>query len=186
MRGKGTRVARVVGVLGIGLMATLQGQIREREDRRPSRPSGRQPAVSLSAGPSAYDLGGSGTGFAAALRFDIPSGRRFIIEPGMGFLRYTGPTAARLNFMLPEISFQFSPSASSTRPYLGAGVGLAEFASGPAAGRGTVHAVAGLRLLLAGKFGVRAEGRYRIYDPLGSTGTMLDLGAGASWALGRE
>lgn len=183
MRRRAGRTAWVVVVLGIGLLTTLQGQIRGREER-PSRPAGRRPAVSLLAGPSSYDLAGTGTGFAAALRVDFPAGRKFLIEPGLGFFRYDAQTGSRITYLLPEVSFQFSPSNGPARPYAGAGLGLAEFASGPSGGRGTVHAVAGLRLTMAGRLGLRAEGRYRIYDPFGSKGTMLDLEGGGSWALG--
>jgi hypothetical protein len=136
-------------------------------------------------GPSFYDLGGTGTGFAAGLRVEFPSGSKFLIEPGLGFFRYTEASNSKLAYLMPELSVQFSPIRGGARPYAGAGVGIAEFASGPAAGRGTVHAVAGLRLRLAGRLGLRAEGRYRVYDPFGSKGTMLDLNGGGSWRLGR-
>jgi hypothetical protein len=142
--------------------------------------------VSVVAGPSLYDLGGTGTGFSAGVRVDVRGPGKLLIEPGLGYLRYTGSTGATISYLLPEISLQFSPSRGAARPYAGAGVGLAEFASGPAAGRGTVHAAAGMRLGLAGRLGLRAEARYRVYDPLGSAGTMLDLQAGGSWRLGRD
>ena len=48
----------------------------------------RFPSVALMAGPAHYDFGaaGIGTGFAAALRFDVPSGRIFVVEPGVSLV----------------------------------------------------------------------------------------------------
>jgi hypothetical protein len=99
-------------------------------------------------------------------------------------MRYRSEGTSRINYILPEVSFQFVPAGGHVQPYAGAGLGLAEFASGPSGGRGTVHGAAGLRLLLAGRLGIRGEARYRIYDPLGSAGTMLDVEGGATIALG--
>ena len=62
---------------GLVVLAAELGsaQIRAEQDRPTRRdyPGRRTPGVSLVAGPAPYDIGASGTGFAAALRFDLPS-----------------------------------------------------------------------------------------------------------------
>lgn len=169
------------------LVAELaSAQIRVQEDRpaRRDRPDRRTPGVSLVGGPAPYDIGASGTGFAAALRFDLPSGRRFVIEPGLGYFRYTTQSAAKINYVLPEVSIQYEPVGGSVRPFFGLGAGFAEFATGPGVSRGTVHAAAGLRAQPAGRVGFRMDVRARSIDPLGSKGTMVELAAGLRMKLG--
>jgi hypothetical protein len=169
------------------LVAELgSAQIRVQEDRpaRRDRPGRRTPGVSLVAGPAPYDIGATGTGFAAALRFDLPSGRRFIIEPGLGYFRYTTQANAKINYLLPEVSVQYELASGSVRPFFGLGAGFAEFATGPGGSRGTVHAAAGLRAQSSGRVGFRVDARARSIDPFGSKGTMVELAAGLRLGLG--
>lgn len=180
-----TRVIPIVSVIAVGaFVRPAQAQIRAVEDRPSARRPHRSPSVSLTAGPSQYRLSGNGTGFAAGFRFDVPSGRKLVVEPGFGYFRYTSNTGSRLSFILPEVSFQYQFRAGGFRPFVGIGGGLAEFVKGPGASRGTVHVVGGFRSTVAGRFGFRAEARLRSYDPLGSAGRMFDLGFGGTWLLG--
>jgi hypothetical protein len=56
--------------LALASAPDLDAQLRRPSERRDER--GRS-AVSFMAGPSPYDLAGTGTGFAAAIRVDVPA-----------------------------------------------------------------------------------------------------------------
>ena len=175
--------------LGIGLVVALaqvgSAQIRVTEDQPVRRDRQRRgPAVSFLGGPAPYDIGATGTGFAASVRFDVPSGRRFVIEPGLGFFRFTTQANSKINYLLPEVSVQFEAARGAARPYLGVGAGLAEFATGPGGSRGTAHVAVGLRIAPPGRVGFRFDARARSIDPLGSSGSMVELTAGLRLGLG--
>lgn len=168
----GVVVVILAGLLARGVPAAAQ--FRE-------RPS---PAVSFLAGPSSYDLSGRGTAVAAAVRFDVPTGRLFIIEPGIGFFRYRTRFGQTIKYLLPEISFQLQPGRGAVRPYVGVGAGFSEYLTGPGASPGTVHAAAGVRVAVTGNYGFRGEVRIRGLDPF-SGQRMTDLSVGVSKRLGR-
>lgn len=165
----------------IARVAPAAGQYSRDGQGRRDRAS---PAVSFLAGPSPYDLSGAGTGFAAAIRFDIPSGRVFIIEPGFGFFRYRTRFGQTISYLLPEISLQFQPARGTIRPYLGVGAGFSEYLTGPGASPGTVHAAAGLRVGVTRDYGFRGEVRLRGLDPFHG-GHMTDVVVGLTKRLGR-
>ncbi len=162
-----TLMLRSLGLVGAGLIARGAPAAAQLLDR----PS---PAVSFLAGPSSYDLSGTGTGVAAAIRFEVPSGRILIIEPGIGFFRYRTQFGQSIKYLLPEISLQIQPGRGPVRPYVGVGAGFSEYLTGPGASPATVHAVAGIRARIAGNFGVRGELRIRGLDPFHG-GRMSDV-----------
>lgn len=168
-----------VGLIARAAPAAAQYN-RDDQDRR-DRPS---PAVSFLAGPSNYHLSGTGTAFAAAIRFDVPTGRLFILEPGMGFFRYRTKVGTTIKYLLPEIGLQFQPIHGPVRPYLGVGAGFSEYLTGPGPSPGTVHAVAGLRVRVTGDYGFRGEIRVRGLDPF-SGQQMTDLTFGLTKRLAR-
>src|SRR5262245_15647174 len=138
MRSAAFALAAILAVPG------LAGQQRRAPADGPTEPA--RPAVSVLAGPSSYDLSGTGTAFAAALRVDVPSGRILIIEPGVGFLRYKNSPSETVSYILPELSLQVQAPSRVVRPYLGGGIGFSEFLSGRGSTYATLHATAGLRL----------------------------------------
>jgi len=140
--------------------------------------------MSLMAGLGKFDLGesGSGNGFAAGFGISIPSGRYFLVEPGIGFFRYTSAFGEHIAYILPEVSLQVQAPWRSVRPYLGVGGGFSEYSSGRGTTYGTLHAAGGVRVRIAGGYGLRAEVRTRSIDPfrLTTTGFLL----GFTWRVG--
>ena len=134
------------------------------------------PAISVMAGPSRYDLSGTGTALAGGLRIDIPSGRRMVIEIGATYLRYQPSQGPKVNYLLPEVSVQYILASAGVRPYVGGGLGEGEFLSGPGAGKFTMHATGGIRAMIANGWGVRGEVRARSIDPF--RGHTVDLSFG--------
>ncbi len=172
-------VALILGLAARGIPASAQMN-RDGPGRR-ERPS---PAVSFLAGPSSYNLSGTGTAVAAAIRFDVPTGRMFILEPGIGFFRYRTRFGQTIKYLLPEVSFQFQPVGGGVRPYVGVGAGFSEYLSGPGASPGTVLAAAGVRVGVTRTYGFRGEIRVRGLDPF-SGQRMTDLSVGLTKRLGR-
>lgn len=185
-------IVRLATILLVTATATADfaaAQIRAEPDRPAQRrrdANRRDQAVTFYGGAAPYDLATKGTGGTLGVRLELPSGRRFVIEPGLGYFRYPTPVDVTISYLLPEVSFQYDPSRGAVRPYLGAGAGLAEFASGPGGSRGTVHAVAGLRLQSAGRVGARFEARIRSIDPLGASGRVAEITAGLRLRLGNR
>jgi hypothetical protein len=176
-----TALVPIACFLALAQVPALDAQLRRPAERRPSEP--RRPAVALLAGPSPYDLAGTGTGFAAALRFDFPSGRLLVFEPGIGFFRYENQSGDRITYLLPELSVQIQVPSGAVRPYVGGGIGFSEFLSGRGSTFVTLHAATGLRVDLGADWGLRGEWRLRSIDPF--TGNTSDLLLGVSRRFGR-
>ena len=170
------RIAVLLVVGPLAGAATLRAQYDRDSDRQRDRPSR---AISLVGGPSSYRLSGTGTSFTAAIRFDLPLGRLFIVEPGIGYFRYRTQFKQSLKYLLPEVGFQIQPPRGPVRPYVGVGAGFSEYLTGPGASPGTVHVAAGLRAWLTRSYGLRAEVRLRGLDPF-SGQQMTDFTIGFS------
>jgi hypothetical protein len=149
---------------------------------RPSAGDQRRPAIAVLGGPSPYDLSGTGTGGFGALRLEVPSGRVLVFEPGLAVFRYRSQADESITYLLPEFSAQVQVPAGPVRPYLGGGVGFTEFLSGRGQSKVTLHGAAGLRIAIAGGWGLRGEARLRSIDPF--HGNTFDLGVGLAKALG--
>jgi len=175
------RFCRRLGLLA-AILALSGGSAVAQRDR--SGGARRSPAVSFLGGPASYDLSGTGTAVAAAIRFDVPVGRLFILEPGMGFFRYRTEFGQRINYLLPEIGFQFQPGGGVVRPYVGVGAGFSEYLTGPGASPGTVHAAVGVRAMVTRDYGIRGEVRIRGLDPF-SGQQMTEFAVGLIKRLGR-
>lgn len=166
-----------VALVASSTLAILTTPLRAQSDSyRSDRPS---TVMSLMAG---LGRSGSGNGIAAAFGLSIPSGRFFLVEPGIGFFRYTSEFGEHIAYILPEVSLQFQVPSGAVRPYAGVGAGFSEYSSGRGSTYGTLHAAAGVRVRIAGGYGLRAEVRTRTIDPfrLNTTGFMLGL----SWRVG--
>lgn len=159
-----------MALLAFTVPVTAQGRYGRYQERFPS--------VALMAGPAQYDFGaaGTGTGFAAALRFDVPSGRIFVVEPGISLGRYRSAVGDRISYILPEISLQVEPPRGAIRPYVGVGGGFAEYLSGRGTTYGTLHATAGLRINVGAHYGARLEVRARSIDPFSRSTTDFTFG----------
>lgn len=163
--------------LAAGLLL-LAGGVPLAAQERYGRYQERFPSVALMAGATHYDFGGAGvgTGFAAALRFDVPSGRIFVVEPGVALGRYRTAVGDRVSYLMPEISLQVEPPRGAVRPYVGVGGGFSEYLSGRGTTYGTLHAAAGLRLNIGAHYGARFEVRARSIDPFSRTTTDFTFG----------
>lgn len=142
----------------------------------------RRAAVAVLLGGSSYDFVETGTGLTGALRFEIPSGRWMVIEPGLSVFSYETSVGDRLSYLLPEISFQFQPVSGAVRPYVGVGAGFTEYLSGRGATFATLHAAAGLRARINETWGLRGDVRLRSVDPFARS--MFDWMVGVTRAIG--
>ena len=145
------------------------------QNPEPLRPKGQ---ISLVAGPSPYDLSGVGTSFAVNLGFAWrPLRRVLVVEPSLGYFRYTTAFDEKYTWLFPELSVQAEARLGSLRPYLGGGVGQGRVsAHGQSAWDDTIHGLVGARLAISGGWGVRAEMRLRGIGPTG--GNTTDFGIG--------
>jgi hypothetical protein len=132
----------------------------------------------LSAGPSEYDLSGSGRTWVVAARTDLPMNRAVILEPGIALFSYRSQSGNRLTFLLPELSLQGQGRVGAVRPFVGGGIGFSSTTRGPNQNELTLHAVAGVRIAVSRVWGVRTELRVRSIDPW--AGTTADLTFGIS------
>jgi len=137
----------------------------------------RRIAVGIVAGPTRYDLSGTGTTMTGGLRLDLTGYPFLVIELGLGYLHYRPQGGAGLTYLLPEISAQLQTTLGAARPYLGVGIGVAEPSSGTITSNlQTLLATAGVRIDVDRHWILRAEGRLRSVDPF--KGSMLDVTAG--------
>jgi outer membrane protein with beta-barrel domain len=121
---------------------------------------------------------GTGTGFSLNAGIAIPLVRRVVfLEPSLGFLSYTTQFGNHSSWMFPELSLQVQRPRGGVRPYLGAGIGTGTTGlSGPARWKFTMLGLAGVRVHIGGRWGVRAEVRLRSVDPW--NGHTADFGFG--------
>jgi len=164
-------------VLAGGLV--LLGSQANAQLRRPQVSDDDEPtrsAVSFMAGPSSYDLAGTGTGFAGTVRFDAPSGRVLIFEPGVTFFHYTGEFGNGITYVIPELSIQIQAPVRNVRPYIGAGAGFTEFLSGRGSTLAALHLTGGVRIDAGPTWGGRGEIRLRSIDPFKGNTTDLLVG----------
>ena len=76
------------------------------------------------AGPSPYDLSGTGTGFAAALEFNWRPMPGLVIEPGVTYFTYQSQFSQQIHYLMNELSVQGELPLGRVRPFLGGGAGL--------------------------------------------------------------
>ena len=137
--------------------------------------------LGVAAGPSPYDLSGTGTGFAAGIRAPWQASRWLVIEPGIGFLSYNSQFDTRTSYLFPELSIQGQLRVGRVRPFLGGGAGGALVLQGEGETQATLHAVSGLRLDLDGDWTASGELRVRAVRPW--SGNTADILLGISRRL---
>jgi len=134
------------------------------------------------AGPSPYDLSGTGTGFAAALEFNWRPTPGLVIEPGVTYFTYQSQFSQQIHYLMNELSVQGELPLGRVRPFLGGGAGFAQVLDDEnQEAVGTLHAVVGLRVDLSRTWAVRGEMRARAVRPW--TGNTLDILFGLSGML---
>ena len=150
--------------------------------RRLEAQMARRIAIGVVAGPTRYDLSGTGTAATGAVRLDLTGYPFLVIELGLGYFHYRTQGGAGLTYLLPEISAQLQATVGVVRPYFGVGIGVAEPSSGTITSNlQTLHVTTGARFDLDRHWTLRAEGRLRWVDPF--KGSMLDLTAGVARRL---
>jgi hypothetical protein len=132
----------------------------------------------LLAGPSPYDLSGSGTGLIVSLGLAFrPAARLLVLEPALGYFTLKNDFGQRSHWFFPELSLQAEARLGGFRPYLGGGGGAGIDARvGSDRWVGTLHVAGGLRLRIGRSWGGRAELRLRAVPPF--RGHTLDFGFG--------
>ena len=140
-------------------------------------------AVSVTLGPSPYDLAGVGTGFAVNAGFSWrPLGTGLVLEPSLGYFKYDSQGGIGVSWLFPELSVQGEIRVGRVFPYLGGGVGYGRQSSRfGSSWEPTLHMLGGLRIQAAADWGVRTEIRIRAVDPFG--GNTVDLGIGLTRRL---
>ena len=134
------------------------------------------------AGPSPYDLSGTGTGFAAALEFNWRPTPGLVIEPGVTYFTYKSQFPEQIHYLMNELSIQGELPLGRVRPFLGGGAGFAQVLNQENEDAvGTLHAVVGLRVDLSRTWAARGEMRARAVRPW--TGNTLDILFGLSGML---
>ena len=143
--------------------------------------SAQEPArldVGVAAGPAPYDLSGTGTGFAAAIRGPWQPRSWLVIEPSVGLFSYNSQFDARTIYLFPELSVQGQVRLGRLRPFLGGGAGGAFVVGGEGETVATRHAVGGSRLDLGPEWAISGELRIRAVRPW--TGSTVDFLFGVS------
>ena len=160
-----------LAVAGAGLLAPVTAVAQ----------TGSSLTLSGLAGPSPYDLSGTGTGFAAALEFNWRPTPGLVIEPGVTYFTYQSQFSQQIHYLMNELSVQGELPLGRVRPFLGGGAGFAQVIDEDDDAVATLHAVAGLRVDLDRDWGARAELRLRAVRPW--TGNTADILFGLSKML---
>lgn len=142
-------------------------------------PAAAQSLLTVTAGPSQYDLSGTGTAPFAAIRAMLPFHAALSVEPSLGWMSYDTQSDARSTLWFPEAQLVAHPWTGLVRPYVGAGAGLG-FVSGPGDDEieTTLSVALGALFDLNDTWGVRGELRMRAIDPW--VGTTADWGLGVT------
>jgi hypothetical protein len=162
---------RILFVILFALLPTASG---------PAAAQGRL-ALGLAAGPSPYDLYGTGTGTSAAAFLTWRPARGLVVEPGLTVFRYRSQFGPRTSLLLPEVSAQGELVLGSFRPFIGGGGGVSFGLEGDGQTALTLHAVGGARFDLSETWSLLGEMRVRAVEPW--TGNTTDILFGISRAL---
>src|SRR5688572_10014236 len=89
---------------------------------RPAAAQGRL-GLAVAAGPSPYDLSGTGTGTSGAAFLTWRPARGLVVEPGVTVFSYRSQFGQRTSLLFPELSVQGELVLGSFRPFIGGGGG---------------------------------------------------------------
>lgn len=129
--------------------------------------------LAIAAGPSPYDLSGTGTGTSGAALLAWSPVRGLILEPGVTVFSYRSQFDERTSLLLPELSVQGELTAGRFRPFLGGGAGGAFVLGGTGETAATLHAVGGARVDVGDAWSLLGEMRVRAVHPF--TGNTVDF-----------
>jgi hypothetical protein len=135
-------------------------------------------AIGIAAGPSPYDLSGTGTGASGAVLLAWAPLRGLVVEPGVTVFTYRTQFDERTTLLFPELSIQGELPLGRIRPFLGGGAGGGFVASGAGETVATLHAVGGVRIAFGNEWGALGEMRVRAVRPW--TGNTVDFLLGVS------
>jgi hypothetical protein len=137
--------------------------------------------LALAAGPSPYDLSGTGTGASGAVFLTWRPLSGLVLEPGVTVFRYLSQFDERTSLLFPELSVQAEVPGGRFHPFLGGGGGGAFVLGGTGETVATLHAVGGARIDIGDVWGMRGEMRIRAVHPW--TGNTVDLLLGITRTL---
>jgi hypothetical protein len=137
--------------------------------------------VGFSAGPSSYDLAGTGTGFVAHSRFSLRVGSSAALQGTFGYLRYVADLEESTHYLLPEVSIVLAPRIDNVELFTGTGAGWALFLNGRGESDFTLHSLVGIRVWVSGSLGTTFELRVRSIDPFVGNTTDITLGFDYRW-----
>ncbi len=155
----------LAGLLGVSRPVSAQGRL----------------ALGVAAGPSPYDLSGTGTGTAGGVFLPWRPVHGLVVEPGVTVFSYNSQFDERTTMMLPELSIQGELHLGQFRPFIGGGAGGSFRISGSAETAATLHAVGGARFDLNDTWGLMGQMRLRAVHPW--TGETADFLFGVSRRL---
>ncbi|HKU62347.1 MAG TPA: hypothetical protein VJQ44_14070 [Gemmatimonadales bacterium] len=139
-------------------------------DAQVSRPL----TFSVAAGPSVFDLSGTGTSFAVAAQGAWEVLPALVVEPGLTFFSYEAQFADRVSYLFPELSIQVQLPNARFQPFLGVGGGGGFVIAGEGQTAGTLHAAGGVRVRVDPRWSLRGELRVRSVDPfVGNTADFM-------------
>ncbi|MGE0352546.1 MAG: hypothetical protein AB7I33_04625 [Gemmatimonadales bacterium] len=169
------KTTRLLGTAAICCVATLLGPpgLRAQEPVDHS--------LMVLAGPSPYDLAGTGTGTAAGAEYGWHY--RGMLHGGVSLngFTYRSQAGRRIIQLFPEFTARILLTKHELRPFVGGGYGVSVTARGPSGLTWTLHAVLGFDAMIAPGWLARAEARLRSVKPW--TGETVDLrvGIGRRW-----
>jgi hypothetical protein len=129
--------------------------------------------LAIAAGPSPYDLSGTGTGTAGAAFLAWSPMRGLVVEPGVTVFSYRSQFDERTSLLFPELSIQGELPIGRFRPFLGGGGGGAFRLAGTGETAATLHAVGGTRVDIGNAWTLLGEMRIRAVHPF--TGNTVDF-----------
>jgi hypothetical protein len=147
---------------------------------RPGAAQGRL-ALAVAAGPSPYDLAGTGTGTSGAAFLAWRPARGLVVEPGVTVFSYRSQFGERTSLLFPELSVQGELVLGTFRPFIGGGAGGSFGLEGAGETALTLHAVGGTRVDLSDAWSLLGEMRIRAVRPW--TGNTVDFLFGVSRRL---
>jgi outer membrane protein with beta-barrel domain len=140
----------------------------------------------VKAGPSFYDLDGTGTGFVGGPVGYLALNRTFMVEVDVPVFDHSVEiiggnvvSSERTRLLLPEIGLLAQAYLGGFRPYLVVGGGAAIRLNGFVDGGGTLHAGFGARVAIGQHTFLRGEARARSIRPW--TGETVDVTLGIEW-----
>jgi hypothetical protein len=144
-------------------------------------PAAAQTRLTVSVGPSEYDLSGTGWSGIAGVHYEALLRPWLGVEAGSGFFFYETQGDRDVTMLLPEVGLRFM-TTTRVPLHLALGVGHTLSVQGGQPNEPVLYGAAGLSINLGNGWQLRPEMRLRIVDPW--VGGIAGYTLGASKALG--